>query len=207
MLYSSMAAAVAGLSGDALQFVALALSPRPGEEFSPDDFISVQLLGIDANPDATAVSDVMAYSRSHAMVNQWDFLTGSPAQLHAVWKAYHIYVQIVRGDIDHVGDQPGIGFLGKLDDRHHVGRFETRNPVLPVDRIRRDNRPPGDGFRCNVGAAATPAGRPRRVEEVAAAVAPGDQQLAVAPTGPERMRLGGWAGRQSQLGTLVAAVR
>jgi small ligand-binding sensory domain FIST len=36
-----------GLSGDALQFVALALSPRPGEEFSPDDFISVQLLGID----------------------------------------------------------------------------------------------------------------------------------------------------------------
>lgn len=36
-----------GLSGDALQFVALALSPRPGEPFSPDDFISVQLLGID----------------------------------------------------------------------------------------------------------------------------------------------------------------
>jgi small ligand-binding sensory domain FIST len=36
-----------GLSGDALQFVALGLCPRPGEEFSPDDFISVQLLGID----------------------------------------------------------------------------------------------------------------------------------------------------------------
>jgi cytochrome oxidase Cu insertion factor (SCO1/SenC/PrrC family) len=61
----------------------------------------VQLLGVDANPDATAVSDVMAYSRSHAMVNQWDFLTGSPAQLHAVWKAYHIYVQIQSGQVDH----------------------------------------------------------------------------------------------------------
>jgi cytochrome oxidase Cu insertion factor (SCO1/SenC/PrrC family) len=62
---------------------------------------NVQLLGIDANPDATAVSDVMAYSRSHAMVNQWDFLTGSLAQLHAAWKAFHIYVQVQSGDVDH----------------------------------------------------------------------------------------------------------
>jgi cytochrome oxidase Cu insertion factor (SCO1/SenC/PrrC family) len=62
---------------------------------------NVQLLGVDANPDATAVSDVMAYSRSHAMVNQWDFLTGSLTQLHAAWKAYHIYVQIQSGQVDH----------------------------------------------------------------------------------------------------------
>jgi cytochrome oxidase Cu insertion factor (SCO1/SenC/PrrC family) len=62
---------------------------------------SVQLLGVDANPDATKVSDVMAYSRAHAMVNQWDFLTGSSAQLKAVWKAYNIEVQIEAGQIDH----------------------------------------------------------------------------------------------------------
>jgi cytochrome oxidase Cu insertion factor (SCO1/SenC/PrrC family) len=61
----------------------------------------VQLLGVDANPDATAVSDVMAYSRSHAMVNQWDFLTGSLTELHAAWKAYHIFVQIQSGQVDH----------------------------------------------------------------------------------------------------------
>jgi len=61
----------------------------------------VQLLGVDANPDATAVSDVMAYSRSHAMVNQWDFLTGSLTELHAAWKAYNIYVQIQSGQVDH----------------------------------------------------------------------------------------------------------
>jgi cytochrome oxidase Cu insertion factor (SCO1/SenC/PrrC family) len=61
----------------------------------------VQLLGVDANPDATSVADVMAYSRAHAMVNQWDFLTGTRAQLAAVWKAYHIYVQIQAGQIDH----------------------------------------------------------------------------------------------------------
>jgi cytochrome oxidase Cu insertion factor (SCO1/SenC/PrrC family) len=61
----------------------------------------VQLLGVDANPSATTVHDVMAYSQAHAMVNQWDFLTGSLAQLRAVWQAYHIYVQIQAGQIDH----------------------------------------------------------------------------------------------------------
>jgi cytochrome oxidase Cu insertion factor (SCO1/SenC/PrrC family) len=62
---------------------------------------SVQLLGVDANPDATKVSDVMAYSRVHGMVDQWDFLTGSDAQLKAVWRAYDIAVEIQAGDIDH----------------------------------------------------------------------------------------------------------
>ena len=62
---------------------------------------SVQLLGVDANPDATKVSDVMAYSRAHGMVNQWDFLTGSTAQLKSVWKSYNIEVQIEAGQIDH----------------------------------------------------------------------------------------------------------
>ncbi len=62
---------------------------------------SVQLLGVDANPDATKVSDVMSYSRAHGMVNQWDFLTGSLAQLKAVWKSYNIEVQIEAGQIDH----------------------------------------------------------------------------------------------------------
>ena len=58
---------------------------------------SVQLLGVDANPDAIKVSDVLAYSRVHGMTNQWDFLTGSLAQLKAVWKAYNIAVQIESG--------------------------------------------------------------------------------------------------------------
>lgn len=61
----------------------------------------VQLVGVDANPRATSVSDVLAYSRSHGMVNQWDFLTGTLPQLKAVWKSYNIYVQIVKGQVDH----------------------------------------------------------------------------------------------------------
>jgi cytochrome oxidase Cu insertion factor (SCO1/SenC/PrrC family) len=36
----------------------------------------VQLLGIDANPDATSVADVLAYSRAHGLVNQWDSSPG-----------------------------------------------------------------------------------------------------------------------------------
>jgi cytochrome oxidase Cu insertion factor (SCO1/SenC/PrrC family) len=61
----------------------------------------VQLLGVDANPSATSVSDVKSYTQAHSMVNQWDFLTGSLPQLKSVWKAYHIYVQIQAGQIDH----------------------------------------------------------------------------------------------------------
>jgi cytochrome oxidase Cu insertion factor (SCO1/SenC/PrrC family) len=61
----------------------------------------VQLLGVDANPEATTVADVLAYSRAHGMVNQWDFLTGSLAQLKSVWGAYHIAVQVEQGLIDH----------------------------------------------------------------------------------------------------------
>jgi cytochrome oxidase Cu insertion factor (SCO1/SenC/PrrC family) len=61
----------------------------------------VQLIAVNANPAATAVADVMSYSRSHWMVNQWDFLTGSRAQLASVWKAYGIYVAIEKGQVDH----------------------------------------------------------------------------------------------------------
>src|SRR5215831_13026238 len=61
----------------------------------------VQLLGVDANPQATSVPEVMAYSRMHGMVNQWDFLTGTLPQLQAVWRGFHIAIQIERGEIDH----------------------------------------------------------------------------------------------------------
>ncbi len=61
----------------------------------------VQLLGVDANPSATSVSDVLAYSQAHGMVNQWDFLTGTKAELAKIWKDYKIYVQIVHGLVDH----------------------------------------------------------------------------------------------------------
>ena len=75
---------------------------------------SVQLLGVDANPTANKVSDVMAYSRAHAMVNEWNFLTGSDAQLKQVWKDYDVAVQISDGDIDHTPALYVINQQGRL---------------------------------------------------------------------------------------------
>src|SRR5262249_24212959 len=62
---------------------------------------NVDLVGISANPDATAVHWVRAYSQAHGMLHQWEFLTGSLAQLRRVWHAYHIEVAIEGGEIDH----------------------------------------------------------------------------------------------------------
>jgi cytochrome oxidase Cu insertion factor (SCO1/SenC/PrrC family) len=61
----------------------------------------VQLLGIDANPEAISAADVMGYSRAHNMVNRWDFLTGTLPQLKAAWKSFHIYAKVVGDEIDH----------------------------------------------------------------------------------------------------------
>lgn len=59
------------------------------------------LVGIDANPIATSVADVRAYSAAHGLLDSWHFLTGSPSQLAAVWRAYGVYVAASQGNIDH----------------------------------------------------------------------------------------------------------
>jgi cytochrome c biogenesis protein CcmG/thiol:disulfide interchange protein DsbE len=61
----------------------------------------VQLLGIDANPAAISLEDVMSYSQLHGMVHAWHFLTGSLPQLKRVWKAYTVEAAIERGMITH----------------------------------------------------------------------------------------------------------
>jgi cytochrome oxidase Cu insertion factor (SCO1/SenC/PrrC family) len=61
----------------------------------------VQLLGIDANPKANTVDDVLSYSELHGMLYQWRYLTGSLPQLRSVWKAYSVGVSISQNQIDH----------------------------------------------------------------------------------------------------------
>ena len=61
----------------------------------------VQLLGVDANPKATSIEDVLSYSEVHGMVHAWDFLTGSLPQLKKVWKAYSVGAEITRNLVDH----------------------------------------------------------------------------------------------------------
>jgi cytochrome oxidase Cu insertion factor (SCO1/SenC/PrrC family) len=61
----------------------------------------VELLGINANPKATSIEDVLSYSQLHGMLYQWRYLTGSLSQLQAVWKNYSIGVTVNENQIDH----------------------------------------------------------------------------------------------------------
>jgi cytochrome c biogenesis protein CcmG/thiol:disulfide interchange protein DsbE len=61
----------------------------------------VALLGVNANPRATAVKWVRAYSEVHGLTHLWDFATGTYTHLKRVWAAYHIAVEIEAGQIDH----------------------------------------------------------------------------------------------------------
>jgi cytochrome oxidase Cu insertion factor (SCO1/SenC/PrrC family) len=61
----------------------------------------VQLLGVGANPEATQVKWVRAYSQAHGMMHKWRFLTGSLAELKQVWRNYGIEAAVVNGLIDH----------------------------------------------------------------------------------------------------------
>jgi cytochrome oxidase Cu insertion factor (SCO1/SenC/PrrC family) len=61
----------------------------------------VELLGVGANPKATEVRWVRAYSRAHGMLHKWRFLTGSLPELERVWRAYGIEAAVRNGEIDH----------------------------------------------------------------------------------------------------------
>ena len=61
----------------------------------------VQLLGINANPLATSVAAVHAYSQAHDLLYRWNFLTGSKQRLSAVWRDYHVYAAAIASKIDH----------------------------------------------------------------------------------------------------------
>jgi cytochrome oxidase Cu insertion factor (SCO1/SenC/PrrC family)/thiol-disulfide isomerase/thioredoxin len=61
----------------------------------------VALLGINANPSATRISDVRGYSLAHGMMNRWHFLTGPLHALKRTWKEYGIAAQVLHDQIDH----------------------------------------------------------------------------------------------------------
>jgi protein SCO1/2 len=89
----------------------------------------VQLLGINANPLATGVADVAAYTRAHGMQGRWRFLTGALAQLKRVWSGYHVYVAAIHNDIDH---DPIFFLIGP--DGHERRIFTTQMSYEGVDQ-------------------------------------------------------------------------
>ena len=72
------------------------------QRIGPAEAGRVQLVAVNANPIATRVSDVYRFSEDTGMLHEWKYLTGSPAQLKAVYRAYQVYVCVEHdGDVVH----------------------------------------------------------------------------------------------------------
>ena len=54
----------------------------------------VLLIAVNANPNATSIASVQAWSINHGMLHQWEFLTGTTQQLQSVYSSFKIYVQV-----------------------------------------------------------------------------------------------------------------
>ena len=52
------------------------------------------LVAVNANPAATSIEAVRTWSIQHGMLNQWQFLTGSPQELQPIYHAYNVYVHV-----------------------------------------------------------------------------------------------------------------
>lgn len=62
----------------------------------------VDLVAVNANPTATSVAEVQAWSIQHGMLHQWSFLTGTAQQLQAIYHLYNVYVQVAaNGALEH----------------------------------------------------------------------------------------------------------
>ena len=57
----------------------------------------VALVAVNANPAATSIAEVQAWSIKHGMLHQWLFLTGTANQLQSVYHSYGVYDQVSSG--------------------------------------------------------------------------------------------------------------
>lgn len=61
----------------------------------------VELVAVNANPAATSVATVQAWSIEHGMLHQWQFLTGTAQQLQSIYHLYNVYDQVSSGQVEH----------------------------------------------------------------------------------------------------------
>ena len=54
----------------------------------------VVLVAINANPTATSIAVVQAWSINHGMLHHWLFLTGTTQQLQSIYRLYKVYDQV-----------------------------------------------------------------------------------------------------------------
>lgn len=89
----------------------------------------ISLIAINANPAATSVAAVQAWSIEHGMLHQWLFLTGPAKQLRSIYHQYGVYDQ-VSSDGQVVHDP--ITFI--IDARGHERLFfETLDSSSKLD--------------------------------------------------------------------------
>jgi cytochrome oxidase Cu insertion factor (SCO1/SenC/PrrC family) len=61
----------------------------------------VMLIAVNANPAATSIAEVQAWSINHGMLHQWLFLTGTALQLQSIYHLYNVYDQVTDGQAVH----------------------------------------------------------------------------------------------------------
>ncbi len=89
----------------------------------------IVLVAVNANPDATSIAAVQAWSINHGMLHQWLFLTGTARQLEAVYHLYGVYDQVdASGGIVHDPEMLVIDAQG-----HERLYFETLDSSSPSD--------------------------------------------------------------------------
>jgi cytochrome oxidase Cu insertion factor (SCO1/SenC/PrrC family) len=143
----------------------------------------VELIGVGANPEATQVKWVRAYSQAHGMLHKWRFLTGSLPELKRVWHAYYIEAAVVNGSIDHTPATYVIGPNGR-----ESRLFETQMAYSSVNQF---------GFELAQSIAALLPGHPplRGKESLAAPVLHGPGRRVTLPrAGGGSVRLGPGSG-------------
>jgi len=59
----------------------------------------IELVAVNANPTATSVVTVQAWSLAHGLLHQWLFLTGTAQQLWSVYHSYNVEVQVNSGGL------------------------------------------------------------------------------------------------------------
>jgi cytochrome oxidase Cu insertion factor (SCO1/SenC/PrrC family) len=89
----------------------------------------IALVAVNANPSATSIAAVQAWSIAHGMLHQWSFLTGPATQLQAIYRAYQVYDQVnSNGEATHDPTTIIIDAQG-----HERLYFETLDSTAQVD--------------------------------------------------------------------------
>jgi cytochrome oxidase Cu insertion factor (SCO1/SenC/PrrC family) len=111
-------------------------------ELSAQEASQVDLVAVNANPAATSVSTVQAWSIAHGMLHQWSFLTGSAQQLEAVYHAYNVYVQTTA---DGAAEHDALTFI--IDPQGHERLYyETLDSKARLD-LKDEEDGMADGMR------------------------------------------------------------